>query len=154
MKAENTAHRGPFQFDLQSLFWLTVTVSLALAFLRQLGRSVVVEGVAVIGAAAGIGLCTGLVRKRIGDVVYWSVLAAAFAFMSVVHVTFAHGTTRYAWVVVGIVTGSAIGCVSEERVWRPIVIGGLTASLTMGIYAAALHWTARGWITFDLLCAP
>ncbi len=43
------------QFDLKSLFWLTITIGVAMAFLRPFGKQVVIEGSICIGIAIAVG---------------------------------------------------------------------------------------------------
>ncbi len=112
---EAVAEQKPLQFDMQSLLWLTVTVSIALMYLRPYGQQAMLEAASVIALAAVSRVVVGTMQGRIGDVLYWSVLGAAFAFISTVTGHLAHWTTPYAWAGVGIVTGCAVGSLSNAR---------------------------------------
>ncbi len=138
------------QFDLQSLLWLTVTICIALMYLRPFGQRAVLEAAGVIAVAAAAGLVVGTMRGAVGDVLYWSVLGAAFAFISTVTGRLVHWTTPYAWAGVGIATGCAVGSCRESHWLRTLATGGISAGLVMGIYTAFLVRATGELDWFDL----
>jgi hypothetical protein len=142
-----------FQFDVQSLVWLMVTIGFCLSFLRSFGIEIVVEGIAVIASAALLGLVIGLPRRRAADVVYWSILGAIVAFMSVVGAFLPHWSARYAWVVAGALSGAMIGSVSEDRRLVTIVVGTIAATIIIGLHAAFLYSKTGQVLAFDVICA-
>ncbi len=151
----DVAQRPRMQFDVQSLLWLTATIGLALMYIRPAGQRTVVAAAIVIAIAALVGLVLGSIRGKTSDIVYWSVLGAAFAFVSTATARLAHWTTPFAWAGVGIVTGCAVASCSGSRWLRCILVGAFSAAVTMGVYAGFLyHFTGRfDW--FDLAsCVP
>jgi hypothetical protein len=140
------------QFDLQSLLWLTVTIGLALAYLRPLGHRVVLQAWVVIACAAFAALLVGTMRGRIGDVLYWSVLASAFAFISAIQTRLAHWTTPFAWAGLGAVTACAVTGNYTSRWLRPVAMGALAAGVVMGLYTAFLYRFTGTFDWFDLAC--
>ncbi len=149
-KPEPTRH-ARWQFDLQSMFWLTVTISVALVALRTAGQQSLVQALAVIALAAAAGVLIGAPQHRVGPVVYWSVLGASFAFIGAVGGSLVHWTTPFAWAAVGALSGCAVGSTSDRAWWQCMLAGGLAAGLAMGFYATVLHAQTRLFDAFDVL---
>lgn len=152
-ECESQTAQRPMQFDMQSLFWLMVTSGIALVQLRPAGQQAVVEAAAVIAIAAALGVIIGTMQNRIGPLVYWSVLGAAFAFISTATVHLAHWTTPYAWAGLGMITGCAVASFVQSRWWHCMLAGGLAAAVVMGLYTAFLGRLTGQWEWFDLACS-
>lgn len=153
--SDQTDPQKPPQFDMQSLLWLVATISIALVYLRSSGQRAALEAVVIITLAAAVAVLVGTMQGKIGPVLYWSVLGAAFAFVSTAHGGLAHWTTPFAWAGVGMVTGCTAGSLSDTHWPRCVAGSGLAAGVVMSIYCAFLFRFTGEFDWFDLaMSAP
>ncbi len=150
-----TAPRPRMQFDMQSLMWLTATIGIALMYIRPSGQNALLGAGLVITLAVLMGALFGAVSGKIADVMYWAVLGAAFAFVSTATARLVHWTTPYAWAVTGMVTGCVVGSCSRGGWLRCMVAGGISATVTMGVYIGLLYQLTGRFELFDVAsCLP
>jgi hypothetical protein len=148
-----TAVRRTLQFDLQALLWLVVTIGLCLAFLRGYGGRVVTQGVAVIACAVGLGVGVGWYRRSSVDVVYWSVMGAVVAFMSVTGVTLPHWSAWYFWIITGMFTGAVIALVADDHPRTTIAAGIATSTIIIFVHALLVYQDTGEVLVYDVICA-
>jgi hypothetical protein len=143
----------PVQFTLVTLLWLTLTIAIALAYLRSFGERACVAGVIAVGLSLGIGaLIGGLVRRPV-SAVYWSLLEGFFAYLCTQGVAIPHWSGHFAWACAGAAAGACAGVIKGERPLLRMLVGGVAGGAAMAPYVAGyLYWTGESLP--DLLVAP
>ena len=114
-----TSERPRLQFGLGSLFWLALTASLVMGYLRQFGSvDAIGRGLLVTCVAIAIGAVVGFLFNQLPNSVFWSTTIAIAAYLSVVRDR-AYGVDFYwAWSLVGALTGTVVGAIEKPRSLR------------------------------------
>jgi hypothetical protein len=142
------------QFGISAMLWTTFAVALALGYLRQVASPNMIGSAAIVMATAVVvGGLIGWPVGRIGDAMYWAVVIAAAAFLSVAGDPAAPAIFRYAWSMVGIMAGAACGAVAPRQLWRRIFFGAVAGGVGMAACSMAMPVHDLEW-AFDLICAP
>src|SRR5688500_3069106 len=131
-----TSPRGAGQFTLPTLFWLTLIVGMALAYLRSFGVTACLWGLVVVSLGLVIGAATGWAAQRLADAIYWSILGAFFAYLCTQGVAIPHGSAHLAWAAVGAAAGACAGVIPPGRPLRRLLVGGIAGGLVFVPYAA------------------
>jgi hypothetical protein len=153
---DTTPNRSPSrpQFGISAMLWTTFAVALALGHMRQFASPAMFASAAIVmGTAVIVGGLIGWPAGRMGDAAYWSVVIAAAAFLSVAREPSAAPLFRYAWSVVGIMSGAACGTVAPGRLCSRIFFGAVAGGVGMGVCSIAMPIRDVEWL-FDLICAP
>lgn len=142
------------QFGISAMLWATFAVALALGYLRQFDSpDVFVSGAIVLATAVLVGGLIGWPVGRIGDSMYWAVVIAAAAFLSVAGELAAPLAFRYAWSSVGMMAGAACGAIAPRQLVRRVMIGAAAGGGAMLVCSTAMPVRDLEW-WFDLICAP
>lgn len=148
--AEQTVQSPP-QFTLSCVLWLTVAVSMVLAYLRMFDTVEMWNGLVAIGIGLAIGDIVGTAVRRLADTIYWSLLGALFAFICTAGYTLFHPSFHYGWVLVGAATGACGGARTPGRPVIRVLVGGFIGGAVLGAFALA--FTQVGASLLEVACA-
>lgn len=123
------------QYGIAALFWATFVVGLGLAYLQRLeSPDIMIDAAIAIPIALLIGAIIGLVTGNMKDALFWSTLVAAFAYISTASDPVYGSYHRFAWTVVGGITGGLAATVGIGKAWLNGLSCAIAAISAMGIY--------------------
>ena len=145
----------PWQFNLSSMFFVTLNVGMVLAYVRAYQPDRVADLIGVFVAAVVVGGMAGSVKRRFAEPLYWSVLLACFAVVSVVdRVVFEpHGC--FAWGLVGALVGSLVATLPRKCVLKAMLLSAIAATATILAFAVESFALGNGISAiYDAIVAP
>ena len=144
----------PSQFGIAALFWLTLMVGLALAYLQeQGGLEVVAGGLLSLVIGLTVGLAFGLPTGKTADSVFWAMLVAAFGYIATTGDQLSNSVYCLIWASLGAVTGAVGATVFTNKVFLNALACGAAAGMVILVSSPMLQRNTVD-ITFDLYAAP
>ncbi len=145
--------RSPrLQFGISSLLATALMLALLFGHLRAYGTGTVITCGLIVLVAALVGGLAGACAGRVADTLFWSVIGAVFGYLVVVGFYRYHWSAQYAWPLVGMVAGIAVGALGSGRPVRRAAIGLAAATGVFATYALAMFGFAAH-VGYEALCA-
>lgn len=141
------------QWTLASLFWLTTTIALVLAYASRLGIQAYRQAVLYALMVLLCGLILGSIGRQWKNAWYWAGLYALLAYLAVAGGNLPHISIAYGWGLVGSVVGSVLAVVrSRHWAWVTLLCSLLGWSAMVAV-VVVMGQPLSGLIAFDTLVA-
>jgi ABC-type enterochelin transport system permease subunit len=134
----------PFQFTIRSLLWFTLSVAMVLAFVRPTSGRLLPIALGAGCCGVALGTVLGWTSRRIGEAVYWSVLAMSLAVIFLAGQWYLTTAQSLGWPLVGVVAGAIAGAIPPGRLRQKLAACTLAGTLPMLVLVSLRpvleHW--------------
>lgn len=158
---ENLAHQvgdeiagggagGKNQFSLQSIFWLTVALSLLFSYARYLGGDALQQAMIFSLMGLAVGCLLGPLVGNWQDSIFWALLMTLLAYLATAGGRLPNLAVFYGWGLVGAFCGSMSLVKQPVNLIAGAILMGALSSLVMVATLCCFGEPLKGLVLFDV----